>query len=113
MPHASVPCCSVGAPCLSFAVLPDALGERRETFPLTCYLVAGTQGERAHLSNVIVMKMSNLQRTTRPPKGDGEMGDDESESDDEDEDGKPELDTAMIRHVGAVNRIRVHHENLM
>lgn len=37
-----------GAPCLSFDVVPDTLGSGRESFPMTAYLVAGTQAARAH-----------------------------------------------------------------
>lgn len=37
-----------GAPCLSFDVLPDALGAARSDFPHTTYLVAGTQAAKTH-----------------------------------------------------------------
>lgn len=39
-----------GAPCLSFDILRDDLGDSRETFPLTGYIVAGTQAARAHVN---------------------------------------------------------------
>lgn len=39
-----------GAPCLSFDVVEDKLGNNRETFPLTSYIVAGTQAARAHVN---------------------------------------------------------------
>lgn len=39
-----------GAPCLSFDVIPDQLGASRETFPMSCYLVAGTQAAKAHVN---------------------------------------------------------------
>ena len=70
------------------------------------YMVAGTQAERAHVNNVIVMKMSNLTKTNKDDKSkDDDSEDDDSE--DEDDDDKPELETAMIKHTGGVNRIRV------
>lgn len=92
-----------GAPCLSFDVIKDALGEKREDFPLTCYVVCGTQGERGHINHVIVMKMSNLHKTTNTQKSEES---DEDEEEEEDEDEKPEMETALIKHTGCVNRIR-------
>uniref|UniRef100_A0A1L8DX85 Glutamate-rich WD repeat-containing protein 1 n=1 Tax=Nyssomyia neivai TaxID=330878 RepID=A0A1L8DX85_9DIPT len=98
-----------GAPCLSFDIIPDDLGERREEFPLTAYLVAGTQAARTHVNNVIVMKMSNLHRTSK------EENADESESDEEEEEIPPEklpqMQCALIKHQGCINRIRVTHVN--
>lgn len=51
--------------------------------------------------------MSNLKKTL---KDDDKESDDESESEDEDDDEeeRPELEAAMIRHSGCVNRIRVN-----
>lgn len=39
-----------GAPCLSFDIVRDQLGENRDTFPLSCYIVAGTQAAKAHVN---------------------------------------------------------------
>lgn len=39
-----------GAPCLSFDIVPDQLGDNRETFPQSCYIVAGTQAAKAHVN---------------------------------------------------------------
>ena len=65
----------------------------------------GSQAEKAHLNHIIVMKMSNMNRTSKPSEEDD---DDEDEDDSDDEDDKhPELETAMIDHLGSVNRIRV------
>ncbi|XP_060599156.1 glutamate-rich WD repeat-containing protein 1-like [Ruditapes philippinarum] len=99
-----------GAPCLSFDVIQDRLGDSREEFPLTCYIVAGTQAQRGKSNHVIVMKMSELKRTNKPKEDDEEDDDDESsESDDEDQ---PELETAVINHpTGSVNRIRATQYN--
>ena len=49
--------------------------------------------------------MSNLHRTTKV-KASGENAD-ESDEEEDDEDDKPELETAMIKHTGSVNRLRV------
>lgn len=39
-----------GAPCLSFDIIRDQLGDKRETFPQSCYIVAGTQASKAHVN---------------------------------------------------------------
>lgn len=39
-----------GAPCLSFDIVRDQLGENRDAFPLSCYIVAGTQAAKAHVN---------------------------------------------------------------
>lgn len=94
-----------GAPCLSFDVIKDNLGENRETFPMTMYLVAGTQANQAHLNSVIVMKLSNLHKT-----GKSEEDEEDDEDDDSDEDAEekhPKMAGASIKHQGCVNRIRV------
>lgn len=44
-----------GAPCLSFDVIQDNLGEIRESFPMTAYIVAGTQAAKAHVNRYIFL----------------------------------------------------------
>lgn len=39
-------------PALSFDIVPDDLGDKRSTFPLTTYLVAGTQAGQTHQNKV-------------------------------------------------------------
>lgn len=39
-----------GAPCLSFDIVRDQLGENRDAFPQSCYIVAGTQAAKAHVN---------------------------------------------------------------
>lgn len=39
-----------GAPCLSFDIVRDQLGDSRESFPMSCYMVAGTQAAKAHVN---------------------------------------------------------------
>ncbi|KAI5645503.1 WD domain, g-beta repeat domain-containing protein [Phthorimaea operculella] len=43
-----------GAPCLSFDIVTDNLGSNRDQFPMTAYLVAGTQASSAQLNNVLM-----------------------------------------------------------
>lgn len=93
-----------GAPCLSFDIIPDGYGQNRDTFPLTSYLVAGTQAEQTHVNSLIVMKLSNLHRTN---KGEDKDQEDDEDSDDEDENKNPQMAAALIKHMGCTNRIRV------
>lgn len=90
------------APCLSFDIIQDDLGNNRAEFPHTCYAVAGTQAEAKNQNQVIVMKLSNLKRTFKEHKEESESEDSESE----DEEDLPELEAASINHNGCVNRIR-------
>lgn len=83
------------------------MGDKRETFPLTCYLVAGTQAETSKSNEVIVMKMSNMNRVKAKIKEEDGDDDSDSSSGEEDEKDKAKLDAASIKHEGAVNRIRV------
>jgi ribosome assembly protein RRB1 len=39
-----------GAPCLSFDIIPDHLGDSRDKYPLTGYVVAGTQAAKTHVN---------------------------------------------------------------
>ncbi|KAL8561224.1 hypothetical protein ACOMHN_024480 [Nucella lapillus] len=91
-----------GAPCLTFDVIPDKLGDRREEFPMTCYIVSGT--ERGQPNYINVMKLHNVSKTQK--EEDEEDSDDEEEESD-DEDDKPELNLVAMQHNGGVNRLRV------
>jgi ribosome assembly protein RRB1 len=108
-------------PCLSFDVLPDALGKNRTKFPMAAYVVSGTQADEGDKNKLVVMKWSNLQRTNRDGLEDDEDEEEEearrnkfrteNDQDDDDEgddeaDGDPELEFRMIRHQGGVNRVR-------
>ena len=98
---------STGAPCLSFDIVKDQLGVR-ESFPMSLSLVCGTQASASHVNNVIVMKMSNLHRTSKE-KEDSDLESDLSDDEDdveETEEKKPQMNCALINHVGCVNRIR-------
>lgn len=90
-----------GAPCLSFDIIKDNLGNNRETYPLTAYIVSGTQTGQAH-NNIIVMKLTNLHATQQEDDDD----DDDDESDNENNK-NPKMVGALIKHQGCVNRIRV------
>ncbi|KAG8905702.1 ribosome biosynthesis protein rrb1 [Tulasnella sp. 403] len=88
-------------PCLSFDILRDNLGENRHEYPATAYIVSGTQAEKAHRNEVLVMKMSQLHKTQ---KDDDDSDDDDDEDDDIEDDGI--LEYRSIPHQGGVNRIR-------
>ncbi|KAG7199450.1 hypothetical protein KM043_014076 [Ampulex compressa] len=90
-----------GAPCLSFDVIPDGLGNERTSYPLCMYLVAGTQAAKTHVNNLLIMKMGNLSGVK------GEDSDTESSDEsDEENDHLPFMSVASIKHHGCVNRVR-------
>ncbi|KAI1840898.1 hypothetical protein JX265_013394 [Neoarthrinium moseri] len=92
-------------PCLSFDVIRDGLGDKREkVYPATMYTVAGTQaeGKREKENQLMVMKFSGLSRMERQDEED-------SDSDDEnDEDADPILESKSIPLNATTNRIRAH-----
>lgn len=97
---------STGAPCLSFDIVKDKNGIR-ESFPMSSIMVAGTQASASHINNLIVMKMSNLHRTTKERDSDLESDIESDEEDEEElEEKKPKMACALINHVGSVNRVR-------
>ncbi|KAG6381003.1 WD40-repeat-containing domain protein [Boletus reticuloceps] len=51
--------------CLSFDILRDSLGDERQRYPATAYVVAGTQAARTDQNELSVFKISSLHRTQR------------------------------------------------
>lgn len=56
---------NVNWPCLSFDILRDNLGNERQRYPATAYLVTGTQADVAKNNEISVYKMSSLHKTQR------------------------------------------------
>ncbi|KAM8927091.1 glutamate-rich WD repeat-containing protein 1 [Pelodytes ibericus] len=97
-----------GAPCLSFDVILDNLGENRSDYPLSMFLCAGTQADSAQGNRMLVMKMHNLHRTGKERKDDDSDSESSDSGEEEDEEEKkPQLELAMVPHYGGINRIRV------
>jgi ribosome assembly protein RRB1 len=101
-------------PCLSFDVLPDALGPFRSKYPLTLYMAAGTQADRDTNNKVMLLKLSELHKTKHDDKDADDSGED-SDDDPEDLDEEPVLEERSFAHPGGVNRLRVcpQHPNLI
>jgi len=87
-------------PSLSVDVIRDNLGARRTKFPLTAFLVTGSQANRGDKNKLTVMKVADMHKTQN----------DEKDSDDsEDEDGLDDDPTLLTRetpHPGCTNRVR-------
>ena len=49
-------------PCLSFDIIRDNLGDNRQRFPLSMYMVIGSQADRADRNKLTVAKMSDLHK---------------------------------------------------
>jgi len=93
-------------PCLSFDIIQDRLGDKREkVYPATMYTVAGTQADSSHAKDnqLMVMKFSGL---SRQHKDDDSDSDDDDNGDDEDAD--PVLEHKSIPLTSTTNRIRAH-----
>ncbi|XP_054287071.1 glutamate-rich WD repeat-containing protein 1-like [Macrosteles quadrilineatus] len=93
---------NTGSPCLSFDIIKDCFGNKREDYPLTAHIVAGTQADRPNNNSVIVTKLSNMHKIQ-----DEESDSDSDEDDEEDAALKPKMESILIKHHGSVNRIRV------
>lgn len=96
-------------PSLSFDVLPDSLGAFRTKFPLSMYLVAGSQADQRRNNKVTLLKISNVYRMKHNDLDDeeGAITLDDKEDDDDDLDEDPIVNAKSFRHDGGVNRIRV------
>merc|ERR1719387_3183106 len=73
-------------PCLSFDIIKDDLGAQRTNYPMTAYVVAGTQAEKPTDNRIYMMKWHNLRKTAKDGREDDEEDEedeDDSESDDE------------------------------
>ncbi|GFQ63822.1 glutamate-rich WD repeat-containing protein 1 [Trichonephila clavata] len=91
-----------GSPCLSFDIIPDGLGDNRaDQFPLSMTLVGGTEVKNRGNNNLLLMKLSNMQKTKTA------KSDDESESDSDSDEVTPDLEAVTVRHMGCVNRVKV------
>ncbi|KAK2461594.1 hypothetical protein APHAL10511_006057 [Amanita phalloides] len=91
-------------PCLSFDILRDNLGNERQRFPTTAYIVAGTQADVAKNNEIIVYKMSSLYKTQKKDDSDSDDDDDAEDGDNLDEDAI--LEYRSVPHFGGVNRVR-------
>ena len=56
---------TVNWPCLSFDILRDNLGDQRQRYPATAYVVTGTQADVAKNNEIHVCKMSSLHKTQK------------------------------------------------
>ncbi|CAF1221412.1 unnamed protein product, partial [Didymodactylos carnosus] len=88
----------------NFDIIPDTLGMNRSQYPHTVFIVCGTQAEKTDRNSVMVIKMSNLVKTQKDSEKEEDSDNDDSE--DEEEDLKPEFESASLKHIGGVNRIR-------
>ncbi|KAL3114932.1 hypothetical protein niasHT_011368 [Heterodera trifolii] len=105
-------------PCLSFDVLSDSLGDNRSDFPMTAWLAAGTQADRAKDNQLLVLKLSNLhanEKTLENAKKMGQGKGDESESSSSEDEEEEETEggaksarmhVAVIPHHGGINRMK-------
>ncbi|KAF3930557.1 Coronin-1A [Dactylella cylindrospora] len=94
-------------PCLSFDILPDRLGDNRQTYPATIFMVTGTQATKPKDNEITVMKLSGLSKMKQDPEDEEE---DEEDSDTEEDD--PILESRHIPVSTTTNRIRLSPHSL-
>lgn len=114
-------------PCLSFDVIPDSLGVNRQSYPMTAWIVTGTQADKLHSNQLLVMRLSNMhanksalkakENESKNDDGESSSSSDESTDEEDEEDeanivnnrpGKkePKMHASLISHHGGVNRIK-------
>eukprot|EP01088_Endostelium_zonatum_P018304 TRINITY_DN5823_c0_g1_i1.p1 TRINITY_DN5823_c0_g1~~TRINITY_DN5823_c0_g1_i1.p1 ORF type:complete len:542 (-),score=156.98 TRINITY_DN5823_c0_g1_i1:32-1657(-) len=93
-------------PLLSFSVIHDQLGFQRTKFPHTVTVVAGTQCDGRNLASnaLVLLKLSNLSRTSTSHHSSDSESDSDSDSESVDED--PIIETKSIKHPGIVNKVK-------
>lgn len=91
-------------PCLSFDVMPDALGAGRSRFPHTAYLVAASAVPSSTDNKLYVMKLDDMYRTQHDDKN---ADDPEAVAEDSDVDDDATMHLQAIPHPGPANRVRV------
>jgi len=94
-------------PCLSFDILPDNLGQQRTKFPLTSYLISGTQADQSTNNKIFALKISHLHRTKHDDDEDSDFSSEGEENENDDADDEPEVESRTIAHPGCVNRLKV------
>ena len=107
-------------PCLSFDIVRDGGGEERTAFPMSGFLVTGSQADSRHKNMLYMLRCTNLRKTLQKLDDEAntdteEEADSDSEDDDDDEEGAeaqiggktdPRHYCLAIPHDGGVNRIR-------
>ncbi|KAJ6231090.1 glutamate-rich wd repeat-containing protein [Anaeramoeba flamelloides] len=88
-------------PCLSFDFLHDDLGIIRNDFPMTSYLITGTQSNVKEENSIMAMKLDQMYRT-KFDQNENPLEDEDPNNFDDD----PLVDMKKIPHLGTVNRIR-------
>ncbi len=103
-------------PCLSFDILDDGLGNYRTKFPLTLYVVAGSQADERGKNKVNILKISSLYRTSHQDLDDDGIAEVNMDANAEDEDDdnldeEPQINSKSFAHDGGVNRVRAMKQN--
>mmetsp|Transcript_12029 Transcript_12029/g.28815 ORF Transcript_12029/g.28815 Transcript_12029/m.28815 type:complete len:460 (+) Transcript_12029:94-1473(+) len=91
-------------PCLSLDVVRDDLGAQRTSFPMTAYVVAGSQASKTEDNRLYMMKWHKLYKTSKDGKEDDD--DESEEEEDSDDEHEAALESKATPHPGGVNRVR-------
>ncbi|CAE7321083.1 rrb1 [Symbiodinium natans] len=91
-------------PCLSLDVVRDDLGAQRTSYPMTAYVVAGSQASKTEDNRLYMMKWHKLYKTSKDGKEDDE--DESEEEEDSEDEHEAALESKTTPHPGGVNRVR-------
>ena len=91
-------------PCLTFDLFRDDLGDNRQRFPHSMFMMSGSQADKQDANKLTLLKLSDLGKT---PKQETEEDEDDNNSDTDDEvDYEPVLEHVDVPHMGGINRLR-------
>lgn len=90
-------------PCLTIDVIPDSLGSERRSYPQSLLMATATQASKKKDNELMVLQLSQLNKTLVK----GEDDDEADNDDDEDADADPVIENENISLKDTTNRLKV------
>lgn len=90
-------------PCLTLDIIPDGLGTERRNYPQSILMATATQASKKKENELMVLKLSQLNKTLVKDDADEE----EDDEDDEDNDSDPIIENEEISLRDTTNRLKI------